>query len=116
MAASRETRPTVAQVVLDSTYVRQLAEFYRQLLGLEYRKGDEVPPAGERDSRGEDWLVLRNPGGVQLAFQQVAQLRESTWPQDDVPLWTSYALMLGFVAVLGGLGLWLLKRGTGLRS
>jgi ABC-2 type transport system permease protein len=28
----------------------------------------------------------------------------------------AYALMFGFVAVLGALGLWLLKRGVGLRS
>jgi ABC-2 type transport system permease protein len=34
----------------------------------------------------------------------------------DVPLWLAYALMLGFVAALAGLGLWLLKRGVGLRS
>jgi ABC-2 type transport system permease protein len=34
----------------------------------------------------------------------------------DVPLWVAYALMLGFVAVLAALALWLLKRGVGLRS
>ncbi|MEO5963153.1 MAG: ABC transporter permease, partial [Thermomonas sp.] len=34
----------------------------------------------------------------------------------DVPLWVAYALMFGFIAVLGGLSLWLLKRGTGMRS
>ncbi len=34
----------------------------------------------------------------------------------DVPVWFAYALMLGFVAVLGGLALWLLERGVGLRS
>ena len=34
----------------------------------------------------------------------------------DVPLWVAYALMLGFAAVLAALGLWLLKRGVGLRS
>jgi ABC-2 type transport system permease protein len=28
----------------------------------------------------------------------------------------SYSLMLGFVAALSALGLWLLKRGVGLRS
>jgi ABC-2 type transport system permease protein len=33
-----------------------------------------------------------------------------------VPLWVAYALMFGFVAVLGALGLWLLQRGVGLRS
>jgi ABC-2 type transport system permease protein len=31
-------------------------------------------------------------------------------------LWVAYALMLGFVAALAALGLWLLKRGVGLRS
>jgi ABC-2 type transport system permease protein len=31
-------------------------------------------------------------------------------------VWVAYALMLIFVAVLGALGLWLLKRGVGLRS
>jgi len=34
----------------------------------------------------------------------------------DMPLWAAYAVMLGFVAVLTWLGLWLLKRGVGLRS
>ena len=35
------------QTVLDTTDARGLAEFYRQLLGLEYRPGDEPPAAGE---------------------------------------------------------------------
>jgi ABC-2 type transport system permease protein len=34
----------------------------------------------------------------------------------DVPLWSAYAVMLGFVAALTWLGLWLLQRGVGLRS
>ena len=34
----------------------------------------------------------------------------------DVPLWSAYAVMLGFVLALGWLGLWLLQRGVGLRS
>ena len=34
----------------------------------------------------------------------------------DMPLWTAYAVMLGFLAVLTWVGLWLLKRGIGLRS
>jgi catechol 2,3-dioxygenase-like lactoylglutathione lyase family enzyme len=85
MADPKDRHPTVAQVVLDSTDVRKLAEFYRRLLGLQYRDGDAPPPPGEPDPNGEDWLVLRNPGGVQLAFQQVTQLPEPTWPEDDVP-------------------------------
>jgi ABC-2 type transport system permease protein len=34
----------------------------------------------------------------------------------DINILVSYAVMLFFVVVLGALGLWLLKRGTGLRS
>ena len=34
----------------------------------------------------------------------------------DVPLWIAYVLMLAFVFGLGALGLWLLKKGVGLRS
>ncbi|MBX9246802.1 VOC family protein [Actinotalea ferrariae] len=79
------THPTIAQVVLDTTDARGLAEFYRQVFGLEYRDGDEPPPAGEPDENGRDWLVLRNPGGVQLAFQQVDEQVESTWPEQRVP-------------------------------
>jgi hypothetical protein len=78
--------PALRQVVLDGTDVRLLAEFYRRLLGLRYRPGDEPPPAGEPDPQGEDWLVLRDPaGGVQVAFQQVASLPKATWPEGPVP-------------------------------
>ncbi|KRC65900.1 glyoxalase [Aeromicrobium sp. Root236] len=77
---------TVRSVVLDSTDIRPLAEFYRQLLGLVYRSGDEPPRPGEPDSQGSDWLVLRGgEGGVQLAFQQVDSLPEATWPEGPVP-------------------------------
>ena len=77
-----EPVPVVRQVVLDTTDVRTLAEFYRQLLGLAYRSGDEPPAPGDQD---KDWLVLRNPGGIQLAFQQVDELVPTTWPDDEVP-------------------------------
>jgi len=73
------TFPTIRQVVLDTTDVRELAEFYRELFGLEYRPGDE-PDQGEKD-----WLVLRSTSGVPLAFQQVDVLPAATWPQDGVP-------------------------------
>ena len=82
---THEGFPTLRQVVLDGTDVRQLAEFYRQLLGLSYRPGDEPPPPGEPDPLGQDWLVLRNPGGGQLAFQQVAELPKATWPEGPYP-------------------------------
>jgi catechol 2,3-dioxygenase-like lactoylglutathione lyase family enzyme len=73
-------------VVLDCTDARALAEFYRQLLGFEYRPGHEPPPAGEPDPRGQEWLVLRDAaGGRGVAFQQVAELPEATWPDGPVP-------------------------------
>jgi catechol 2,3-dioxygenase-like lactoylglutathione lyase family enzyme len=78
--------PVVRQVVLDCPDARALAEFYRQLLGLRYRAGDEPPAAGAPDPRGQDWLVLRPPpGGVQLAFQQVPGLLPATWPDGPRP-------------------------------
>lgn len=78
--------PRFAQVVLDTTDARRLAEFYREFLGFRYRAGDEPPPAGTDDERGRDWLVLLAPDGSRgLAFQQVAALRESTWPDGAVP-------------------------------
>ncbi|AYF28675.1 MULTISPECIES: VOC family protein [Micromonospora] len=76
----------LCQVVLDCTDARALAEFYRALLGLVYRPGDEPPAAGEPDERGRDWLVLRTAEGApQLAFQQVDRLPEATWPEGEVP-------------------------------
>ena len=77
--------PTLRQVVLDATDVRELAEFYRRLLGLRYRPGDEPPTPGEPDPQGQDWLVLRNAGGTQVAFQQVPALPKATWPEGPVP-------------------------------
>jgi catechol 2,3-dioxygenase-like lactoylglutathione lyase family enzyme len=78
--------PRFRQVVLDTTDARALAEFYRQLLGLAYRPGDEPPAAGEADPRGRDWLVLRDAAGATgLAFQQVADMAEATWPLGPVP-------------------------------
>jgi catechol 2,3-dioxygenase-like lactoylglutathione lyase family enzyme len=73
-------------VVLDTSDARSLAEFYRELLAYEYRPGDEPPTAGEPDARGRDWLVLEDPAGrARLAFQQVDELPQSTWPQVGVP-------------------------------
>ena len=48
--------PVIRQTVLDATDPRQLAEFYRQLLGLRYRAGDEPPAPGQPDPAGQDWL------------------------------------------------------------
>jgi hypothetical protein len=77
--------PAFRQVVLDTTDARRLAEFYRRLLGWAYRPGDEPPAVGEPDPKGQDWLVLQNPTGTRVAFQQVPDLTEPTWPEGAVP-------------------------------
>lgn len=83
--APSQARPELCQTVLDTEDVRGLAEYYRQLLGLVYRPGDEPPADDSPDDA--DWLVLRRPdGGRALAFQQVAQLTPTTWPEPDVPM------------------------------
>src|ERR1700722_19458416 len=80
-----EVFPRLRQVVLDCTDVRALAEFYRQLLGFQYRSGDELE-AGQAKSEDRDWLVLHDKDSVtRLAFQQVAQLPPATWPDGPVP-------------------------------
>ena len=78
--------PRLRQVVLDSTNARRAAEFWRQLLGLVYRPGQEPPPPGEDDPDGRDWLNLRlHDGTPLLAFQQVDALPPTTWPANSVP-------------------------------
>lgn len=84
--------PRLRQVVLDSTDARALAEFYRKLLGLDYRPGDELPAADQDDPRGRDWLVLRGAGGgpegddrMSIGFQQVEHLPAATWPEGAHP-------------------------------
>lgn len=78
--------PRLRQTVLDTEDPRELAEFYRVLLGLSYRPGDEPPPPGRPDPHGEDWLVLVGADGLPaLAFQRVASLRPPTWPEGERP-------------------------------
>ena len=78
--------PILRQTVLDTEDVRGLAEFYRQLLGLSYRPGDEPPPEGESDPAGQGWLCLRDIDGMpRLAFQQVPHLPPPTWPDGPRP-------------------------------
>jgi catechol 2,3-dioxygenase-like lactoylglutathione lyase family enzyme len=77
--------PRLLHTVLDTTDVRALAEFYRELLGLRYRPGDEPTADGEVDDA--DWLVLTDETGARrLAFQQVDRLERTTWPAPDVPM------------------------------
>ena len=49
-------------------------------------------------------------------FYMVNAFRYGLLGSSDIPLAIAYALMIGFVIVLGALSLWLLKRGIGLRS
>ena len=49
-------------------------------------------------------------------FYMVNAFRYGLLGVSDVPVWIAYVLMLAFVAVLAAFGLWLLKRGIGLRS
>ena len=77
--------PQLLHTVLDTTEPRMLAEFYRQLLGLRYRDGDEPPTDGRIDDA--DWLVLVDSRGApRLAFQQVERLERTTWPHHEVPM------------------------------
>ncbi|MGH3458519.1 VOC family protein [Aeromicrobium sp.] len=77
-----EPVPHLLHTVLDAEDVRELAEFYRQLLGLQYRAGDERQDGGSDDA---DWLVLMDGhGNRRLAFQKVPVLPRVTWPEDGV--------------------------------
>ena len=73
--------PRLLHTVLDTDDVRGTAEFWRQLLDLRYRPGDEEV------TDGEDWLVLTDhDGNRQLAFQLTDDLQRSTWPERGVPM------------------------------
>ncbi|WP_209020656.1 VOC family protein [Nocardioides sp. 1609] len=76
--------PVLMHTAIDAVDARGLAEFYRRLLGLRYRPGDE-PAAGAPDDDA-DWLVLLDEAGRRvLAVQRVGRLERATWPTDDVP-------------------------------
>lgn len=74
--------PQLMHVALDATDCRGLAEFYRELLGLRYRPGDEPGATPEP----AEWLVLVDDDGRRaLAVNAVDELERATWPLDDVP-------------------------------
>jgi glyoxalase superfamily protein len=86
--STRGDVPFVRQVVLDCPHPRTLAEFYRELLGYDYRPGDELPAAGKPDPTGADWLVLRpqaddSASGRGIAFQQTDDYERPVWSADD---------------------------------
>lgn len=70
--------PRLLHTVLDAVDVRAEAEFWRELLGLAYRPGDEADDA--------DWLVLLDAGGRRgLAIQEVEALTPTRWPASGHP-------------------------------
>ena len=71
---------------------------------------------------GVFYSVKLLPGWAETAthlnpiFYMVNAFRYGLLGVSDVPLWVAYGLMLGFVAALTWIGLFLLQRGVGLRS
>jgi len=77
--------PELIHTAIDARDPRALAEFYRELLGLRYRPGDEPPAAPAPDDA--DWLVLLDSRDRRvLAIQGKPDLRPSTWPSEEVPM------------------------------
>jgi catechol-2,3-dioxygenase len=76
--------PVLLHTAIDARDCRGLAEFYRELLGLHYRPGDEVPTDGSDDA---DWLVLVDGNERRvLAVQEKQDATPSSWPSERVPM------------------------------
>lgn len=91
--------PVLMHTVLDATDCRGLAEFYRRLLGLRYRDGDE--PATDGGPDAADWLVLIDDGGRRvLAVQESPTTRRPTWPSQEVPTQLHLDFRVSSVAAL----------------
>jgi len=71
-AAQAGTSFTLRGVTLDCEDPRQLAAFYRELLGLsETREG------------GTDWVTIGDPtGGILISFQRALHYRPPVWPPE----------------------------------
>jgi catechol-2,3-dioxygenase len=77
--------PVLLHTAIDARDCRGLAEFYRQLLGLHYREGEEPPTDGTPDDA--DWLVLLDADGRRVVtIQQKSDTRPPTWPSEEVPM------------------------------
>ncbi|GAA2544946.1 catechol-2,3-dioxygenase [Neomicrococcus aestuarii] len=77
--------PELQNTAIDARDCRGLAEFYKELLGLRYREGDEPPAQPDEDIA--DWLVLVTESGQRvLAIQKKVDTRPPTWPSEEVPL------------------------------
>ena len=77
--------PVLLHTAIDAPDCRALGEFYRQLLGLHYREGEEPPTDGGPDYA--DWLVLLDEHGNRvLTIQEKKDTTPPTWPSEDVPM------------------------------
>src|SRR3954452_3181089 len=77
--------PVLLHTAIDARDCRGLAEFYRQLLGLRYRPGDEVPTDGSVDDA--DWLVMVDAEGNRVVtVQKKKDTTFPTWPSEAVPM------------------------------
>jgi predicted enzyme related to lactoylglutathione lyase len=68
---------SLRNVVLDTTDVPGLAEFYRDLLGWSFPDG--------YDADDRDWRTLVSPDGFRLGFQRAESVTPTTWPDPAVP-------------------------------
>ena len=77
--------PVLLHTAIDAQDCRGLAEFYRELLGLHYRDGEEPPTNGSSDDA--DWLVLLDDGGNRVVtVQEKKGITPPTWPSEEVPM------------------------------
>jgi catechol 2,3-dioxygenase-like lactoylglutathione lyase family enzyme len=77
--------PVLLHTAIDAADCRGLAEFYRELLGLHYREGEEPPTDGSPDDA--DWLVLLDDAGARVVtVQQKPDTTPPTWPSERVPM------------------------------
>lgn len=91
--------PVLLHTAIDARDCRQLAEFYRQLLGLHYREGEEPPTDGSADDA--DWLVLLDSDGNRvLSVQRKEDTTAPTWPSEDVPMQMHMDFKVPTVAML----------------
>ena len=77
--------PVLLHTAIDARDCRGLAEFYRALLGLHYRDGEEPPTDGSPDNA--DWLVLLDDAGHRVVtVQEKKDTTPPTWPSEEVPM------------------------------
>ena len=77
--------PVLLHTAIDARNCREVGEFYRELLGLHYREGEE--PSTDASSDDAEWLVLLdNDGNRVLTIQEKVDTTPPTWPSEEVPM------------------------------